>query len=47
MDLVTILIERVNEMVAGFIRMLPQFGLALVVLLGTWGVAHLVRSLTG
>ena len=46
MDLVTILIERVNEMVAGFIRMLPQFGLALVVLFGTWGVAHLVRSLT-
>lgn len=46
MDLVTILIERVNEMVAGFVRMLPQLGLALVVLLSTWGLAHLVRSIT-
>lgn len=46
MDLVTILIDRVNEMVAGFVRMLPQLGLAVVVLLTTWGLAHLVRSLT-
>jgi small conductance mechanosensitive channel len=46
MDLVAILIERVNEMLAGFIRMLPQLGLALVVMLIAWGCAHLVRSLT-
>lgn len=46
MDLVAILIERVNEMVAGFVRMLPQLGLALVVVFIAWGFAHLVRSLT-
>ena len=46
MDLVSILIERVNEMVAGFVRMLPQLALALVVLILAWGIAHLVRSLT-
>jgi len=46
MDLVNILIERVQEMLAGFIRMLPQLALALIVLLATWGFAHLVRSMT-
>ena len=45
MDLVEILIERVQAMIAGFVRTLPQLVLALVVLLITWGVAHLVRSL--
>lgn len=47
MDLIAILIERVNEMVAGFVRMLPQFALGLVVVVLTWGLAHLVRSVTG
>lgn len=44
MDLVKILIDRVEDMIAGFVRMLPQLVLALVVLLVTWLVAHLVRS---
>jgi small-conductance mechanosensitive channel len=43
-DLVKILIERVEDMVAGFVRMLPQLVLALFVLLITWLVAQLVRS---
>ena len=47
MDLVEILIERVQEMLAGFIRTLPQFGLALLVLLVTWAIAHVIRNLTG
>lgn len=46
MDLVAILIERVQEMLAGFVRMLPQLALALFVLIATWGVAHVVRSVT-
>jgi small-conductance mechanosensitive channel len=46
MDLVTILIDRVNELIAGLIRMLPQFGLALIVLLVTWGLAQVVRTFT-
>lgn len=45
MDLVSILIERVQAMIAGFVRTLPQFALALVVLLVTWGVAQVVRSI--
>lgn len=44
MDLVSILIERVQDMIAGFVRTLPQLALALVVLLATWGIAHVVRS---
>ena len=44
MDVVNILVERVQEMVAGFIRMLPQFALALLVLLLTWGAAKLMRG---
>lgn len=44
MDLVEILIERVQDMAAGFVRTLPQFALALIVLLVTWGLAHGVRS---
>lgn len=46
MDLVAILIERVQEMLAGFVRMLPQLVLALFVLLATWGFAQVTRSLT-
>ena len=45
MDLVSILIERVQDMVAGFIRTVPQLALALVVLLITWGIANLARSI--
>lgn len=44
MDLVNILIERVQEMLAGFIRMLPQLALASLVLLFTWGVANLAHA---
>ena len=44
MDIVNILIERVEEMLAGFIRALPQFALAFLVLLITWAVASLARS---
>ena len=47
MDLVEILIERVQEMLAGFIRTLPQFGLAFLVLLVTWALAHVIRNVTG
>jgi len=46
MDLVEILIERVQDMVAGFVRMLPQLVIALVVILLTWAIAHIVRSIT-
>ena len=46
MDLVTILIDRVQDMIAGFVRMLPQLALALFVLLVAWGLAHVVRSVT-
>ena len=45
MDLVAILIERVQEMLAGFVRTLPQLALAFVVLIVTWGLAHIVRSI--
>lgn len=45
MDLVAILIDRVQAMIAGFVRTLPQLVLALVVLVLTWGIAHLVRSI--
>jgi small conductance mechanosensitive channel len=44
MDLIQILIERVQEMLAGFVRSLPQLGIAVTVLLVTWAMAHLVRS---
>ena len=45
MDLVSILIERVQDMIAGFVRMLPQLGIAFVVLLLTWGIAHIIRAI--
>lgn len=39
MDLIAILVDRTNELLTGFIRILPQLGIALFVLLVTWGVA--------
>ncbi|HUE80144.1 MAG TPA: mechanosensitive ion channel domain-containing protein [Sphingomicrobium sp.] len=44
MDILNILIERVQEMLAGFVRTLPQLALALLVLLMTWVVASLARA---
>lgn len=44
MDLVNILIERVQDMVAGFVRTLPQLALALLVMLITWGAAYAGRN---
>jgi len=44
MDILNILVERVQEMLAGFVRMLPQLALALLVLLVTWLVASLARA---
>lgn len=44
MDILNILIERVQEMIAGLVRMLPQFAIAALVLLLTWGAAALVRG---
>lgn len=45
MDLLAILIERVQDMIAGFVRMLPQLGIAFAVVLLTWGIAHIVRAI--
>ena len=44
MDLLNILIERVKDMVAGFVRMLPQLLIALLVIAFTWLVANLARA---
>ena len=44
MDVLNILIERVQEMVAGLVRTLPQLAIATLVLLVTWGAAALVRG---
>lgn len=44
MDLLAILIQRVDELVAGFIRILPQLCIALLVLVLTWVVAKLSRG---
>ncbi|MDQ3246672.1 MAG: mechanosensitive ion channel family protein [Pseudomonadota bacterium] len=44
MNLLEILLERVQEMIAGFMRTLPQLAIGLAVLLITWGVTHLIRS---
>ena len=44
MDILNILIERVQEMLAGFVRMLPQLALALLVLAITWLIASLGRA---
>ncbi len=45
MDFLEILIDRVNEMVAGFVRILPQLGIALVVVVITWAIAKAARRL--
>ena len=45
MDLVNILIERLKDMVAGFVRTLPQLALSVLVLLAAWAVAHVARNL--
>ena len=45
MDLIEILIDRVRDMAAGFVRTLPQLAIALLVLVFTWMAANLVRSL--
>ena len=45
MDLFEILVGRINEMVAGFVRVLPQLGIALIVLLITWIIAKTARRL--
>lgn len=47
MDLFKILIDRVQEMAAQFVRMLPQLAIALFVLMVTWGIAQAVRSAVG
>ncbi|HUG45414.1 MAG TPA: mechanosensitive ion channel [Sphingomicrobium sp.] len=44
MDLVSILIERVQDMAAGFVRMVPQLFIALIVLLIAWGIANIARA---
>jgi small conductance mechanosensitive channel len=45
MDLIEILIDRVRDMAAGFVRTLPQIAIALLVLVFTWIAASLVRKL--
>lgn len=45
MDFLKILIDRVNEMVAGFVRILPQLGIALLVVIITWVIAKAARRL--
>ena len=45
MDLFEILVGRINEMVAGFVRVLPQLGIALIVVLITWIIAKTARRL--
>ena len=45
MDFLDILIDRVNEMVAGFVRILPQLGIALFVVVITWVIAKAARRL--
>nr|MBA2635750.1 mechanosensitive ion channel [Sphingomonas sp.] len=47
MNLIEILVERVQEMIAGFMRTLPQLAIAVTILLITWGLAHLIRSAVG
>jgi small-conductance mechanosensitive channel len=47
MDLFKILIDRMQEMAAQLVRMLPQLAIAVFVLLITWAVANLVRGAIG
>ena len=44
MDVLEILIRRIEEMIAGFVRMLPQLAIAVLVLIVTWLIAHFVRA---
>ena len=43
MNLVSILLHRLREMLAEFIRILPQLGIAMVILLATWFAAKFAR----
>lgn len=43
MDFIDLLIGRINEMWAGFVRILPQLGIALVVIVATWLIAKTAR----
>ncbi len=45
MNFLNILVDRVNEMIAGFVRVLPQLGIALVVLVISWIIARVSRRL--
>ncbi|MGF1550177.1 MAG: mechanosensitive ion channel family protein [Sphingomonadaceae bacterium] len=45
MDMIAILVDRIEEMATGLIRALPQFAIALVVLIVTWLAAKLARRL--
>lgn len=45
MNILDILIGRINEMAAGFVRMLPQLVIALLVVVFTWGLAKAARRL--
>jgi small conductance mechanosensitive channel len=45
MDFVAIFVNRTNEMMRAFIRLLPQFAIALVVLGLTWVAARVMRNL--
>ncbi|MBG6119879.1 MULTISPECIES: mechanosensitive ion channel family protein [unclassified Sphingobium] len=45
MDLVEILVNRLQQMLADFIRVLPQLGIALVVLMLTWLAAKFARRI--
>ncbi len=45
MDVVTILVGRIQEMGAGLIRLLPQFGIAILVLVITFIVAKFARRI--
>lgn len=46
MDVVNILVDRLQQMLADFIRVLPQLGIALVVLCLTWLAAKFARRIT-
>ena len=45
MNLVNILLHRLREMLAEFIRILPQLGIAMVILLATWFAAKFARRI--
>ncbi len=45
MDFFAILFDRINEMVADFVRVLPQIGIAMLVILVTWGAAKGARRI--